>query len=224
MKPTSSFSRVAAASLLALAGASQAGVIEGADVGGFRTFIDTNTGTVWADLDNHLAFTGSAFTFRFTDRDDYLAQLQAAGFTYASGAEVAALTATLPMATTLDHGQLGLVMGSLSYGETNNLDGYADEGGGLHQRHFGLANWGAGSAQWALGGAVAWPTALNDAGLWAYIAGPGGPGGSVPVPSTLALAALGLCALSGRLKAQREGVMRDTSAAGRADGHWPSGQ
>ena len=182
-----------ALALAALAGTSHSAVVEGADVGGFRTFVDTSTGTVWADLDNHLAFTGAGFAFRFADRSDYLNALVAAGFTWAKGDEVAALTATLPMATTLDHELLGLVMGSLSYGETYNLDGYADWSDGLARRHYGEYVSSAGTAQWALGGLAAMPGALNDSGLWAYIAGPG-TGGSVPEPATLALAGLALAA------------------------------
>jgi len=194
--------RLAAAALLALAGTAQAAIVEGADVGGFRTFVDTSTGTVWADLDNHLTFTGTGFAFRFADFADYMGALTVAGFSWAYTSEVAALTATLPLSTTTEYGALGTVMGSLSFGETTTLSGYANATDGLALRMFGQADYSAGTATWAFGGVSTLPSALNDSGLWAYIAGPaGGGGGSVPVPGTLALAGLGLAALAGRCRA-----------------------
>lgn len=200
MNPTKTVNRLAAAALLALAATAQAGIVEGADVGGFRTFVDTNTGTVWADLDNHLTFTGTGYAFRFADRADYMSALTAAGFSWALVGQVLALTSTLPMTTTTEYDALGGVMGSLSFGETTSLDGYANATDGLAARVFGAPSWSAGTASWALGGATLLPNALNDAGLWAFIAGPAG-GGSVPLPGTLALAGLGLVAMAGRRRA-----------------------
>ncbi|MBL8360492.1 MAG: hypothetical protein JNN18_08360 [Rubrivivax sp.] len=199
--------RTSAALLLSLAGASQAAIVEGTDVGPFRTFVDTATGTVWADLDNHLTFTGSGFAFRYADRADYLAALQAAGFAWATTTEVAALTAAVPMATTPEFVTLGGSMASLSFGETTTLDGYADVGDGLVQRHYGLPDYGAGTATWAVGGWTPWPSALNDSGLWAYIPGAPGPAPGVPLPGTLALVAAGLC-----IAARRRGAVRQPAA------------
>jgi hypothetical protein len=202
MRFTPSLRHLAAASLLALAGTSQAAIVEGADVGGFRTFVDTSTGIVWADLDNHLSFTGTGFAFRFTDFLDYRNALTAAGFSWAFVWDVAALTATLPLPTTAEYDTLGSVMGSLSFGETTTLSGYANATDGLVRRMYGEPLYSTGTASWVMGGFTTLPSALNDSGLWAYLSAPsGGGGGSVPVPGTLALAALGLVAMAGRRRA-----------------------
>ncbi len=203
MRFHSPLSRLAAATLLALAGPSQAGIVEGADVGGIRTFVDTTTGTIWADLDNHLTFTGTGFAFRFTDYADYHAALTAAGFTWALSSEVSAFMAANPLTSTAGYDALGTVMGSVSFGETTTLSGYANATDGLVRRQFGAPDYGTGTAGWAFTGALVAPSALNDSGLWAYLAGPGGGGGgSVPLPGTLALAGLGLVALAGRRRAK----------------------
>ncbi len=202
MNPVTTLRRTAAAALLALASTSQAAIVEGADVGGFRTFVDTSTGTVWADLDNHLAFTGTSYQFRFADRTAYLGALQAAGFVWATTGQVTGFTATVPLTTTAEFVALGNVMSSLSFGETTTLDGYSNATDGLMVRNFGQASWSAGTASWAMSGLTPQMAPLNDSGLWAYLAAPvGSGGGSVPLPGTLALCGaglLGLAALSRR--------------------------
>ena len=185
---------LAAASLVTLSGAGQAAIVEGADVGGFRTFVDTTTGTVWADLDNHLQFTGTGFVFRFTDYNDYINALTAAGFTWAFVGQVNALTATLPLSTSAEYDALGSLMGSLSFGETTMLTGYSNATDGLVARQFGAVSYGLGTANWATNGPMQVPGSLNDSGLWAFLSAPPG-AGTVPVPGSLALAGLGLCAL-----------------------------
>lgn len=180
---------LAAAIALATAPAARAALVEYADVAGIRTFQDTLTGTVWADLDNHLVFTGTGFAFRYTDRADHLAALQAAGFTWATVAEVQALTGTVPLTGSMDFAAVGSVVGSLSFGETGTIDGYADAGGSQAQRQYATL-----SGAWGQGGVGALPAALNDAGLWAYVAVPGGVG-NVPEPASLALVGLALAAL-----------------------------
>jgi hypothetical protein len=203
--PTAAQCRVAAAALLALATLASpvvghAAIVEGADVGIFRTFVDTTTGRVWADLDNHLVFSGTGYTFRFASYGDNLAALTAAGFRWAFSHEVAALTSAIPLTSTAEYDALGNVMGSLSFGETTTLSGYANATDGLASRHYGVPDFAAATAGWgsAFPG-TALPTGLNDSGLWAILAAPPGSGGgsSVPVPGTLALAGLGLCAAAG---------------------------
>jgi hypothetical protein len=193
---------LAAASLVTLSGAGQAAIVEGADVGGFRTFVDTTTGTVWADLDNHLHFTGTGFVFRFIDYNDYLNALTAAGFTWAFVGQVNALTATLPLSTTAEYNDLGALMGTLSFGETTTLSGYSNATDGLVARQYGAVDYGLNTASWATNGPMQTPVSLNDPGLWAFLAAPP-VAGTVPVPGSLALAGLGLCALVGRRRGAR---------------------
>lgn len=202
MRIRSPLRHLATAALLALAGTCQAAIVEGADVGGFRTFVDTSTGIVWADLDNHLALTGTGFSFRFADFASYRNALTAAGFSWAFTYEVSALIASIPLTTTTEYDALGAVMGSVSFGETTTLSGYSNATDGLVSRQYGAADYPAGTAGWVTGPATTLPSALNDSGLWAYLAGPGGGGGgSVPLPGTLALAGLGLAAMAGRRRA-----------------------
>ena len=65
----------------------QAGVIDHADVGGFRTFQGTNTGRVWLDQNNFFDET----------TNQMIAQANAAGFTFARRSDVDALLGSLPL-------------------------------------------------------------------------------------------------------------------------------
>ena len=62
-------------------------VIESADVGGFTTFQDTNTGRIWLDMNNFFNQTV----------DSMVAAAAVAGFTYASQADVEELLDSLPL-------------------------------------------------------------------------------------------------------------------------------
>jgi hypothetical protein len=68
----------------------EAAVIDFADVSGYGTFQDVNTGLVWLDLDNFSGLT----------HDEMAALASAAGFTIATNSDVAQLTNTLPLEPT----------------------------------------------------------------------------------------------------------------------------
>ena len=65
----------------------QAGVVDHANVGGLRTFQDTNSGRVWLDLNNFFGET----------TNQMIAQANAAGFTFALRSDVDALLGSLPL-------------------------------------------------------------------------------------------------------------------------------
>lgn len=65
----------------------QAAVVDSADVGGFRTFQDTNTGRVWLDLNNFFGET----------TNQMIAAANSAGFTFAARSDVDQLLGSLPL-------------------------------------------------------------------------------------------------------------------------------
>lgn len=204
MRFTPTLRRLAAATVLAWAGSGQAAIVEGADVGGFRTFVDTNTGLVWADLDNHFVQTPTGYGYRFASYQAYLDALTAAGFTWAFAGDVALLTQTIPLATAPDQAAAAtmITLSSQSFGEAGLLAGYSEYFAGDSFRQYAGVDPLTGTAFWAdsgLGSPL--PTNLNATGLWAHLAVPGGGGGSVPLPGTLALAGLGLVLMAGRRRA-----------------------
>lgn len=185
-----SFARIALAAATAIAGFStstHAGVVDHADVNGIRTFLDTGTGLIWADLDQFLVAGATGPAFRYVDRAAYLSALTAAGFQWADWSAVSALTGTVPVwtATGFDDAldamstEFGAVIGTVS--------GYADFAPGLAMQ------WDATPVGWSSQAPNTMPGHLNDTGLWAYYVGSAG-GGSVPAPTSLLLAggALGL--------------------------------
>lgn len=68
--------------------AAQAAVIDHADVAGLRTFQDTTTGRVWLDMNNFFSMS----------TNDMITTANAAGFTFATRADVNELLLPLPLA------------------------------------------------------------------------------------------------------------------------------
>ncbi len=172
--------------------AAQAGVIDAANVGGYRTFQDTNTGRIWLDIDNF--FDRNTATSTFTG-NDMIAAAQAAGFTFALEADVHQLLDSLP----LDGGEWSGYAAVMGYGAPRDLIW------GLYQ-----GDPDAGYA-FAYSSMTAWSFVPNQGGCLDLISGCGnGPGAQdlglfayqtgdvqAPAPGALALLGLGLAGLGG---------------------------
>ena len=183
-----------AAGVLFAAPPAQAALINHADVGGIRTFQDTATGRIWADLDNFLTQPpGGALAFRYADFSGYLSALTGAGFVWAVNSEVQQLISGVPVATSGDRSALTAVAATDFGSIWESLGGYADAGAAGADRIMQVGTGWTTSAN-----PSGLPSALNDVGLWAYIpSGPGSASSAVPEPASLALAGLALFAASG---------------------------
>lgn len=196
--PLCSAALVAAAAALFIAPApSHAAIVEHADVGGFRTFQDTLTGRVWADLDNFLDPAGNPL---FTSYGAYITALQAAGFTWSYGGAVYGLLNTLPLPgnfstySSIMQSEFGVMF--------ELIRGITDTGGpwlGQIGNDNAATAW---TGQATLSATILNSTASIDrpqaglGGIWAYIDNPQvePPAAAVPEPATLALVACGLIA------------------------------
>jgi hypothetical protein len=171
-----------------------AAVVNSADVGGYSTFSDTNTGRVWLDLDNFFDDAANIGTTGF----DMITAAQSAGFTFATRSDVQALLNTLPLTS----GEWATYAPVMGYGRPRGIMwGMYDDGNGnpygwawsfsldtswnyLDNMEDGntIANGGEGGA--------------TDLGIWAYQAG----NASVPEPSMMAIFGLGTMGLAYRAR------------------------
>lgn len=169
---------------------SNAAVINSADVGGFSTFQDTNTGRVWLDMDNFFDAASNNGTSGF----DMITAAQNRGFTFAARTDVEQLLGSLP----LSGGEWASYASVMGYGIPRELIwGMYDDGNG---NPYGWA--------WAFTYDVSWNYADNatnansiqnggisgavDMGIWAYQSGTV----SIPEPATLSILGLGLAGLA----------------------------
>jgi hypothetical protein len=187
------FAHIALAAASAITGVStsaQAAVVDHADVNGIRTFLDTGTGLIWADLDQFLVAGATGPAFRYVDRAAYLSALSAAGFQWADWSAVSALTGTVPVSTAAGYADALDAMSTEFGSVVGVISGYADFAPGLSMQ------WDATLLGWSSYAPNTMPNQLNDSGLWAYYGGSVGGGGSVPAPASLLLAGGALALLA----------------------------
>jgi hypothetical protein len=177
----------AASAVAGFSASAQAAVVNHADVNGIRTFQDTGTGLIWADLDQFLVAGAAGPVFQYADRSAYMAALTTAGFQWAGWAEVTALTGSVPVWSAAGY-QDALDAMSTEFGSIlGTVSGYSDFApGSVMQWHATPQGWSSFFTQM--------PNNLNDSGLWAYYSA--GAGGNVPAPGSLLLVGAALAALA----------------------------
>lgn len=193
-----SIALAAAGGLSATMGPTQAGVIEYTDIGGFRTFQDSNTGRVWADLDNYIDTAGQ---LKFQTYGSYIGALQAAGFTWSGGTPVYDLLNTLPLGGQA-LGQYQSVMLSAFGINIERVWGITDTGGPWLGQIGNSGNGASWTGQATLSVNILNSSATIDrprpalGGIWAYTDNPQvqQPPSAVPEPASIALVAAALLA------------------------------
>lgn len=179
------------AMLLALfvANIASATVVDSANVAGLKTFKDTNTNRVWLDLNNFF----DAGANNSLNGLQMISASQAAGFTFATKADVSQLLSTLP----LDGGQFAGYAAVMGYSAPRQLIwGMYDDGASP----YGWAYSYTGGSPWAFNDNVYNPSTFvnsansgsRDLGIFAYklVAST-----DVPEPAGIALFGLGIAGL-----------------------------
>lgn len=171
-----------------------AGVINSADVGGYSTFTDTQTGRVWLDMDNFFDAASNNGTSGF----DMITAAQSAGFTFATRSDVEALLNTLP----LSGGEWATYAPVMGYGIPRELIwGMYDDSSG---NPYGFAWLYSSNASWNYQDDFSDANTISnqgidsavDMGIWAYQNGVA----SVPEPSTIVMLGLGAMGLAYRTR------------------------
>ena len=201
-----SFRAVIGALALGAFGLSQAAVINHSDVGGWRTFQDTQTGRIWLDLDSftnasHYLLNGIAST------DDMRAAVAGAGFVAAREADVRQLLGGVQLqpSNSLIWSNLESILasnaGGTYYGSQYGLNEEVLAGFMLddNSNSIFLAVGRETQPTWAFGSPggnydnMTFPAnSYMGYGLWAYFDENSGPNLAVPEPGSLLLVGLGL--------------------------------
>lgn len=183
--------------LLCLALPGQAAVTNAEDVGGLRTFQDSNTGRIWLDIDNFFNADASVGMTGY----EMVAAAQTLGFAVANTADIHQLLDSLPGLTTnwLNYTS---VIGSAPH--RNLIWGIYDNANTAAAFDWAFAY--QGDPEWSFSGgddgftiAAGNPVGNIDLGIWAYR-----PATSIPEPATYAmlLVGLGLVGFAARRRAQ----------------------
>ncbi len=184
--------------LLAVCAASHAAIVNHADVNGVRTFQDTTTGYIWADLDNFLptyAGPSTPTTPQYADYGSYLAALQAAGFTWADHSAVE--TMLPPIGSSAEYQAVSGAMNTDWSNLIEGLAGYSSWAGGYHVHELQFTSTGIHWGDWTTTTGPATSIVQGQGrGLWAYMPAEPELGNPVPEPTSMALALLGLTAVA----------------------------
>lgn len=171
--------------MFAFSSASQAAVVNSANVAAFTTFTDTNTGRVWLDLNN----------FFNQSPTQMISAATSAGFTFATRSDVEVLLNSLP----LNGGEwagYNTIMGGapnreLLWAAYDDVDADPSAAGWAFASDNNIA-WSFGDGLALLNDVQNGNLAEADMNLWAFQTG-----AVVPEPGSLALAGLALIALAG---------------------------